>query len=200
MKLNFEFIKGKYVTLYNECKDFIIDPNKVWNKVVEENRSWTDTQMRLLYPFLVLILLCGFIGVLIENFFEADYDLFTHTMFAIAWPILLAIFLLIAALVLRPALQLYVKKPITFDRMVVFLTYAEIPLFLSSALFAILPMAFAVLIFFNFYSFYAIMLGYNIYFADEMGEEKKFDILTTSVTFVVIYFLTYSAWGLLAII
>lgn len=34
MKINFESIKNKYVSLYRECYDFIIDPNSVWEKVV----------------------------------------------------------------------------------------------------------------------------------------------------------------------
>lgn len=196
--MNFDFIKEKYISLYYECLDFIIEPNKGWQKVVDEKRSWTDTQTRLLYPLLALICLLGLLRVFIENFYNADYDFLTQILLAMAWPVLLGIFLIVATLIGRPSLQKYTKKPIEFERMVVFLAYSEIPLLISAAIFALLPFMFAVLIFLNFYSAYVIMSGYNVYFADVMGEEKKFNFPTTLATFIIIYVLTYVAWLTLA--
>ncbi len=192
--MDFKSIKDKYIALYHECLSFIIDPNVVWDRVENVRRTWTDTQTRILYPFLALICACGLIRVLFENFYISGYDLITQILLALAWPVLLAISLVINAVILRPLLQLYTGKTVDFERMVVFLTYAEIPLFISAVLFAFLPMLFGVLIFANFYSAYVIMSGYNVYFADVMGEERKYNFLTTLVTFVMIYLLTYGAW------
>lgn len=200
MKVNFEKIKEKYVALYHECLDFIVDPNKGWGKVVEERRSWTDTQTRLLYPLLVLICVCGFIRVLIENFYDAEYDLLTQVILAFAWPVFLAVSLIVTALFTSKLFNLYINKiikikfSVDFERMVVFLMYAEIPLFLSAAIMALMPFTFAVLVFLNFYAAFIIMSGYNVYFADIMGEERKYNYITTLITFGIIYAFTYGAW------
>lgn len=192
--MNFVKLKETYIALYHECLNFIVDPNSAWQKVVDAKHTWKDTQLRLLYPLLALICVMGLLRVLFENFYVSGYDLLTQLLLALAWPILLAISLVLAAVVLRPCLQKYTGKTIDFERMVVFLTYAEIPLFLSAAIFAFLPMMFGVLIFVNFYSAYVIMSGYNVYFADVMGEDRKYNFITTLVTFVMIYLLTYGAW------
>lgn len=204
--MNLEKIKTIYINLYHECLNFIIDPISVWEKVVNEKRSWTDTQTRLLYPLLALICVLGLIRVMIENFYISDYDLLTQTLLAIAWPIILAISLVIAAVVGRLLFNYWIKNsnyfkditPIDFERIVVFLSYAEIPVFLSCMILAIMPFMFSVLIFLNFYSAYIIMSGYNVYFADIMGEDRKYYFPSTLVTVTIIYALTYIAWNSLA--
>ncbi len=198
MKMNFESIKNKYVSLYRECYDFIIDPNSVWEKVVAEQRSWTDTQTRLLYPMLGLICLLGLVRVLVQNFYISGYNLLEETLIALAWPVIMAISLLIAALVVRLYIKIFLKKQVDFDRVAVFMTYAEIPVFLSFAIMAVLPFMFPVLIFVNFYSAYIIMSGYNVYFVDIIGEDRKYHFPSTLITFIIIYALTYMAWGALA--
>ena len=198
MKMNFESIKNKYVALYHECYDFIIDPNSVWEKVVNEQRTWTDTQTRLLYPLLALICLLGLVRVLVQNFYISGYNLLEETLIALSWPVILAISLLIAAFVCRLYIKFLTKKQVDFERMVIFMTYAEIPVFLSFAIMAVLPFMFPVLIFVNFYSAYIIMSGYNVYFADIMGEDRKYHFPSTLITFIIIYALTYMAWGALA--
>ena len=110
MKMNFESIKNKYVSLYRECYDFIIDPNSVWEKVVAEQRTWTDTQTRLLYPMLGLICLLGLVRVLVQNFYISGYNLLEETLIALAWPVIMAISLLIAALVVRLYIKIFLKK------------------------------------------------------------------------------------------
>ena len=198
MKMNFESIKNKYVSLYRECYDFIIDPNSVWEKVVAEQRTWTDTQTRLLYPMLGLICLLGLVRVLVQNFYISGYNLLEETLIALAWPVIMAISLLIAALVVRLYIKIFLKKQVDFDRVAVFMTYAEIPVFLSFAIMAVLPFMFLVLIFVNFYSALIIMSGYNVYFADIIGEDRKYHFPSTLITFIIIYALTYLAWGALA--
>lgn len=198
MKMNFQSIKNKYVSLYRECYDFIVDPNIVWEKVVTERRSWTDTQTRLLYPMLGLICLLGLVRVLVQNFYISGYNLLEETLIALAWPVILAISLLIAALVVRLYIKIFLKKQVDFDRVAVFMTYAEIPVFLSFAIMAVLPFMFPVLIFVNFYSALIIMSGYNVYFADIIGEDRKYHFPSTLITFIIIYALTYLAWGALA--
>ena len=198
MKMNFESIKNKYVSLYRECYDFIIDPNSVWEKVVAEQRTWTDTQTRLLYPMLGLICLLGLVRVLVQNFYISGYNLLEETLIALAWPVIMAISLLIAALVVRLYIKIFLKKQVDFDRVAVFMTYAEIPVFLSFAIMAVLPFMFPVLIFINFYSAYIIMSGYNVYFVDIIGEDRKYHYPSTLITFIIIYALTYMAWGALA--
>lgn len=198
MKMNFESIKNKYVSLYRECYDFIIDPNSVWEKVVAEQRTWTDTQTRLLYPMLGLICLLGLVRVLVQNFYISGYNLLEETLIALAWPVIMAISLLIAALVVRLYIKIFLKKQVDFDRVAVFMTYAEIPVFLSFAIMAVLPFMFPVLIFVNFYSAYIIMSGYNVYFVDIIGEDRKYHFPSTLITFIIIYALTYMAWGALA--
>ena len=198
MKMNFESIKNKYVSLYRECYDFIIDPNSVWEKVVAEQRTWTDTQTRLLYPMLGLICLLGLVRVLVLNFYISGYNLLEETLIALAWPVIMAISLLIAALVVRLYIKIFLKKQVDFDRVAVFMTYAEIPVFLSFAIKAVLPFMFPVLRLVNFYSALIIMSGYNVYFADIMGEDRKYHFPSTLITFIIIYALTYLAWGALA--
>ncbi len=198
MKMNFESIKNKYVSLYRECYDFIIDPNSVWEKVVAEQRTWTDTQTRLLYPMLGLICLLGLVRVLVQNFYISGYNLLEETLIALAWPVIMAISLLIAALVVRLYIKIFLKKQVDFDCVAVFMTYAEILVLLSFAIMAVLPFMFPVLIFVNFYSAYIIMSGYNVYFADIMGEDRKYHFPSTLITFIIIYALTYLAWGALA--
>lgn len=198
MKMNFESIKNKYVALYHECYDFIIDPNSVWEKVVNEQRTWTDTQTRLLYPLLALICLLGLVRVLVQNFYISGYNLLEETLIALAWPVILAISLLIAAFVGRFYLKFLTKKQVDFERMVVFMTYAEILVFISFAILSVLPFMFPVLIFINFYSAYIIMSGYNVYFVDIIGEDRKYHFPSTLITFIIIYALTYMAWGALA--
>lgn len=214
--MNFEKIKSTYIELYHDCLGFIVDPSSAWQKIVDEKRSWPETQIRLIYPMLALICVLGFLRVLIENFYLSDYDFLNGTLFAIAWPVILALFLLISTLGLLfiayllsrlsytfncfSNLRFLANKSLTFDRMVVFLSHAEIPLFISAAIFAIMPFVFGVLILVNFYAVYVIMIGYNIYFADVMGEERKYHFPTTSVTFIMIYAFTYVAWIVLALI
>lgn len=196
MIMNFDKLKDIYITLYHECYNFIVDPNTAWQKVVEEKRTWIDTQKRLLYPSLALIGILGLLRVLFENFYISGYDVLTNSLFALAWPVILMIFLILGAVVLRLMFRFkyLLNKSIDFERMVVFLSYAEIPLLISAAIFAFLPFMFGVLIFFNFYALYIIMLGFNVYFGDIIGEERKYNVPLTAITFLIIYALTYLAW------
>lgn len=194
--MNFDKLKEKYITLYNECRNFIVDPNSAWQKVVDEQYTWKDTQLRLLYPSLALIGVMGLLRVFLENFYISGYDVLTNSLLALAWPVILLIFLILGALSLRFVFRFkyLFNKWIDFERMVVFLSYAEIPLFISAAIFAFLPFMFGVLIFFNFYALYIIMLGFNVYFGDIIGEERKYNVPLTAITFLIIYALTYLAW------
>lgn len=187
-----------YSTLYHECTDFIMDPVSVWNKLVEERRSWPDIQKRLLYPMLSLIFVCGLIRVFVENFYISGYDLTKEILVISAWPVILAISLMIAAFVGSQCIEKFLNKSVEFERMASFLSYVEIPLFLSVAIYEVLPFMFSVLIFINFYTAYVIMSGYNVYFADVMGEDRKYHLPTTIITFVIIYALTYLSWSVLS--
>lgn len=191
-------IKKIYISLYNECMEFITDPISFWRKVHDEQRTWADTQSRILYPLLAMIAGLGVLRVIIEYFYISGYDFLKETLLALAWPAILAISLLIAAVIGHLCIRFFLKKTVDFERMVVFLSYTEIPVLLSAALLAILPFMLAVLIFINFYTAYVIMSGYTVYFADIMGEERKYHYPTTLATFIIIYALTYGAWGALA--
>lgn len=196
--MNFKKIKETYIALYHECLDFIIEPNNVWGKVANEKITWAETRSKLLYPLLGLICVLGLLRVFIENFYIADYDFLTKILSAISWPILLVVSLLVGAMIIRPIFSAYTKQNIDFERIVVFLTYVEIPLFISASIFALMDFMFAVLILLNFYTLYVIMLGYNVYFADVLGEDKKYNYITTLFTFMLVYALTYIAWWALA--
>lgn len=196
--MNLVRIKEIYIALYHECFNFIVEPNKVWEKVAKNKTTWAEAQSKLLYPMLGLICVLGLIRVLIENFYNPDYDFLTKTLSAIAWPVLLGLSLIVGSMILRPVFNAYTKKNIDFERFVVFLTYIEIPLFISASIFALMDFMFAVLILLNFYTLYVIMLGYNVYFADVLGEDKKYNYITTLFTFMLVYALTYIAWWALA--
>ncbi len=186
-------LKEIYIRLYKDCFEFIVEPEKGWNRVVCENRTWVDTQRTILYPLLALIAVLGLVRVAIVNFYQSGYDVFTETLLAIVWPIILAIALGIAAVIGRISLQCFTKKQISYEQMAVFLTYAEIMIFVSAVMIAILPFMLVIVFLVNFYSVYIIMSGYNIYFADVMGKERENHLWTTLITFAVIYVLTYGA-------